>query len=201
VSVDLSEGQFMRDGESKGSIGRISAAARHDCFCFVVVSAVLYGCFGALHKQGTPPYGLAAALFFSPLLGGVILGLRGHVVPFVIHVTCGVSNALAAILPLTVIRPGSGALQRLSWLGVGQVVSILGLVALMAGLSSLAGTEFGGIVERLRREKAMEQRSVARARSRRSTKSRRDWVGPIGPILVALITASAAIVVAAIAKG
>jgi hypothetical protein len=166
----LSESQSMHDGESKGGIGRISAAARLDCFCFVVVAAVLYGCFGALHRRGTPPYGLAAVLFVSPLLGGVILGLRGHVVPFVIHVTCGVSSGLAAILPLTVIQPGSGALQRLSWLGVGQVASMLGLVALTAGLSSLAGAEFGGIVGRLRREKAMEQSSIARARSRRSTK-------------------------------
>jgi hypothetical protein len=154
----------MHDGESKGGIGRISAAARLDCFCFVVVAAVLYGCFGALHRHGTPPYGLAAVLFFSPLLGG-------------------------------------GALQRLSWLGVGQVASMLGLVALTAGLSSLAGAEFGGIVGRLRREKAMEQSSIARARSRRSTKYMRDLVGPIGPVLAALITASAAIVVAAIAKG
>jgi hypothetical protein len=153
-----------------------------------------------LHRQGTPPAGLAAVLFFSPLLGGMILGLRAHGVRTVIHVTSGVGNALAAILPLIVVRPRTGAPHQMSWLGVGQVASMLGLVALMAGLSSLAGSEFGGVIERLLRENAIEQRSVARARSR-STKVIRDLVGPIGPILAALITACAAIVGAVIATG
>ena len=117
-----------------------------DCLCVLIVTAALYACFGEHQGQGTASRALAAVLFFLPLVGGVVLGLRGHVPPIAIHVTCGVANAVAAVFPLTVIGAEPGELLRVSWLSVPQVASLLGLVALGAGLSSLGGAELGGII-------------------------------------------------------
>jgi hypothetical protein len=123
-----------------------AGAATLDCLYVLIVSAALYGCFGQHHSQGIPSRALAAVLLFSPVVGGLVLGLRGHVPPIVIHATCGAANAIAAMLPLTV---------RMSWLNVAQIVPMLGLIAFGAGLSSFAGTELGGIVWRSRRRKAL----------------------------------------------
>ena len=143
------------------------AATPLNGFDVLIASAALalYVCFGELHGQGTSSRALAAVLFSSPLMGGVVLGLRGHVSPLVIHVTCGAANAIAAILPLIVVGPESRELLRMPWLSVAQIISVLGVVALGAGLSSFAGAELGASVQRWRRQRAAGRRSAASARS------------------------------------
>jgi hypothetical protein len=157
----------------RGNSGRLSAAARLDCLYCLLGTAALYFWFGDLHKQGTPSRALAAALMLSPLIAGIVLGLRGHVLPVLLHVQWGVSNALAAIVPLLGLRAGD--LQRLSWRSAEQVLFMLALIALASGLCSLAGTELGGIVHRLRQAKAWTnmQSRVSKPRAASSGSSRR----------------------------
>ena len=89
-----------------GNVGQMSAAASLDYLYCLLGTAALYWWFGILHRQGSPSPSLAAILLFSPLVGAVVLGLRGHVLPILVHVHCGATNAIAAILPLVVIGPG-----------------------------------------------------------------------------------------------
>ena len=157
-----------RDCQSRTvNVGAPPGATPLDGLDVLIATAALalYVCFGERHGQDASSRALAAVLFFSPLMGGLVLGLRGHVSPLVIHVTCGAANAIAAVLPLIVVGPESRELLRMSWLSAAQVISVLGLIALGAGLSSFAGAELGASVQRWRRQRAVGRRSVAPARS------------------------------------
>jgi hypothetical protein len=200
----------VRECQSEKSNGcRLSAAASLDSLYFLIATAALYFWFADLHRHGTPSRTVVAALAFSPLVGGIVLGLRGHVLPTVVHVVCGGNCAIAAILPLVVIRPGSGNLLRVSWWSVAQGASLLALIALAAGLGSLAGAELGGLVHGLQKRKAITQRRPVVAgipigginmcaQSWIRLRSFRSALGT--PVLTAAIVACGAIIAAIIAK-
>jgi hypothetical protein len=181
----------------QGNSGRLSAAAMLDCLYCLLGTAALYFWFGDLHRQGTPSRALVAALTLSPLIAGIVLGLRGHVLPMCLHVQWGISNALSAIVPLLGLRAGD--LQRLSWRSAGQVLFMLALIALASGVCSLAGTELGGIVHRLRQTKGLDQYAVARAQASRRIRSF-ESAGVRIAVVVALIGAGGSVVAAVIAK-
>jgi len=188
--------------ESNGR--RLSAAASLDCIYFLIATAALYFCFGDLHRHGPPSRAVVAALALSPLVGGIVLGLRGHVLPTVVHVVCGGNCAIAAIVAGH-HSAGSGDPLRVSWWSVAQVGSLLALIALIAGLGSLAGAELGGAVHRLQHPKALERRPVVagiptkiRAQSWIGLRSFRSALGT--PVLTAAVAACGAIIAAIIAK-
>jgi hypothetical protein len=125
----------------------LSAAARLDClYCLLGTVALYYG-FGALDERGISSPASAGFLFFSPIIVGMLLGLRGHVLPLRMHVYFGAVNAMATIGPLLAIR-AEAELLRLSWWSIAQVVLLLGVIAFPAALCSLAGVGLGGLVRR-----------------------------------------------------
>lgn len=190
--------------QSKKGVGyRLSAAASLDCVYFLIATAALYFWFGDLHRHATPSRAVAAALAFSPLVGSIVLALRGHVLPARLHVVCGGNCAIAALLPLLV----SAWVQRpfgIPWWSVARVGSLLALVALIAGLSSLAGAELGGLVHRLQQRQGLERRAavaripIDRTRPCVGLRSFRSALGT--PILTTAIAACGAIIAALIAK-
>lgn len=85
--------------------GCLSVTATLDYMYLLIATSCLYSLFGYLHRDGTPSRPLAAVLSFSPLLAGCVFGLRGHVLPVALHVHWGVTNAVAALMPLVINRP------------------------------------------------------------------------------------------------
>jgi hypothetical protein len=122
-------------------------SARLDCLCCLIGTVALYFGVGDLHEHGAPSPVTAALLFFAPLIVGMVLGLRGHVLPTVMHVYGGATNAIATMGPLLVMRSEAEVLG-LSWWSVAQVLLLLGLIAVPAALCSFAGAELGGLVHR-----------------------------------------------------
>jgi hypothetical protein len=184
-----------------------SASARLDCLYFLMATSALYLSFSELCRHGTLSRALVAALTLSPLVGGILLGLRGHVVPTFLHAQCGGNCAIAAILPLLTIRQGAGQLLRVSWWSVAQIGSLLALITVFAGLGSIAGVELGSVIYRLQQRKALEHRPSAGIPIGRTTTHAQSWSGlrsfrlALGtPVLTAAIAACGAIVAAIIAK-
>jgi hypothetical protein len=124
-----------------------SAAARRDGLCCLLGMAALYYGFGGVHDHGSASPAVGALLFFSPLIGGMVLGLRGHVPPRHMHVYLGAVNAIATLLPILLFRSGA-ELTWLAWGSIAQVFSLLGLIAFPAALCSFGGAELGGLVHR-----------------------------------------------------
>ena len=129
--------------------GRMFAATRLDALFVLLVTAGLSGWFGALHRHGAPSPLLAGTLLIAPLVGGIVLGLRGHVLPITLHVAGGASGALATILPLLGLDPGQGALEPLSGWSAAQMVSIFVVLAFTSALTSAMGIELGGFFHRM----------------------------------------------------
>jgi hypothetical protein len=180
-----------------GNDARLSAAASLDSLYALLGTAALYYWFGELHRYATPSRAMAAALLLSPLVAGLVLALRGHVLPILMHVQWGVVSAVAAVVPLLGFR--SGDFQRLSWNSVAHVLFMLCLVGFAAGLCSLAGAELGGIAHGLRQRKALDEGTLARGRSWLRIRSFHG-TGPRVSVVVALIAACAGIITAVIAK-